>query len=289
MGLLSRLFSHINSGISSRNYYSSMNQALYRINDEYTMLHYPFYRTDSDSFLEAQENLTDYCMSLLPSVESKVLLEVGCGNGIQAMYILRKYNPQLIRAIDLNTGNIDIARNEAEKNGIKSIIFRVDDAHDLSTVEDNSVDFVINIESAFHYPDKSSFFRQANRVLKPGGTFLIADILTRKKKGNRLKDLWKKRMSYYHWPISNYKNELPRANFQMVSISDITLQVIRSYRNYRNWFREMKRNHFVEDLAMRLYYTIHIRVNMYLLRTSRQYCVFVGRKPALQPVPVSNG
>jgi ubiquinone/menaquinone biosynthesis C-methylase UbiE len=280
MGIFSRTFSHINSGVSTRDYYSSMNQALLRLNEEYTMLHYPYFGSESDSFLEAQANLTDYCMSVLPPVKGKVLLEVGCGNGVQAIYIFEKYAPGLIKAIDLNEGNIDIARSEAEKRGIDGIIFNVGDAHDLSTVESNSVDIVINIESAFHYPDKPAFIRQVYRVLKPGGTFVIADILTKGRKRNRLKDRWKRKMSYHHWPLNSYETELPLANFHDVHMSDITDQVIRSFSGYRKWLREMKRKHIIEDLVLKIYYTIHARINIYLLRTSRQYCVFVGSKPA---------
>ncbi len=243
------------------------------------MLHYPLYGSEKDTFLDAQANLTDYCMSLLPSVEGKTLLEVGCGNGVQAIYILEKYAPEFFKAIDLNQGNIDIAIKEAEAKGDKRLEFSVDDAHHLSTIEDNSVDFVIAIESAFHYPDKSSFIKQINRVLKPGGFFLIADILTTNSGGNSLKNSWKKKMSFFHWPMKTYKVELQSANFQSLSISDITPDVIRGFRSYRRWLRDMKKQHFLEDLILKLYYTVHVQVNIYLLKNRRQYCVFVGSKP----------
>ncbi len=278
MGIFSRISSHVNSGTSTGGYYSSMNQALFRLNEEYTMLHYPLYGSEGDSFMEAQANLTDYCMSLLPTVKGKVLLEVGCGNGVQAFHILENYAPGLIKAIDLNRGNIDIAREEAERKGVEQISFHVDDAHDLSTVEDSSVDAVINIESAFHYPDKPAFLRQVHRVLKPGGTIVIADILTRERRSDALLKRWKKKMSFYHWPMSSYETELPSANIHIVKVSDITPQVIRGFRSYRKWLRQMKRRHFMEDLLMKLYYTVHARLNIYLLRTSRKYCVFVGEK-----------
>ena len=279
MALRKRIKSHISSGVTSRDYYSSMNQALRRINEEYTMLHYPLYGSDKDSFMDAQENLTDYCMALLPSVEGKILLEIGCGNGIQALYIHKKYQPGQIRAIDLNHGNIEIARRQAERIGVDNVHFHVDDAHSLESIEDNSIDCVINIESAFHYPDKAAFLRQIHRVLKPGGNLVIADILTTNRRRYRLKDRWKKKMAYHHWPLANYESELPTARINIVSITDITREVIRGFMGYRRWLRQMKRKGFIEDLMMKLYYTIHIRINVYLLKYRRQYCVIVGEKP----------
>jgi ubiquinone/menaquinone biosynthesis C-methylase UbiE len=278
MGLFSRVNSHVNSGTSSGGYYHSMNQALFRINEEYTMLHYPLHGSDNDSFMKAQANLTDYCMSLVPDVKGKVLLEVGCGNGIQAFYIMEHYSPGMIKAIDLNSGNIEIARKEAASRGCKTIDFHVDDAHDLSSVEDNSVDVIINVESAFHYPDKPAFFRQAYRVLRPGGTIVIADILTKKGRSHPWKGRWKRKMSYYHWPMERYNRELPMAEIQILKVSDITPGVIRGFRNYRRWITEMERRRFLEDSLMKIYYTIHARLNIYLLRRTRQYCVFLGRK-----------
>jgi ubiquinone/menaquinone biosynthesis C-methylase UbiE len=279
MSIFSRLFSHVGSGTSTGNYYSSMNEALLKLNEEYTMLHYPFYRSEDDSFLDAQANLTDYCMSLLPSVSGKKVLEIGCGNGVQAIYLHRKYSPGHLNAIDLNQGNIDIARKEAGEKGIENLDFGIDDAQGLTTIEDNSVDVVINIESAFHYSDKPSFISHLYRVLKPGGSFLIADILTRSDKGNQVKDSWKKKMSYHHWPVARYINEFPLANFHKVSVSDITQDVIQGFSMYKSWLRDMKKRKFVDDLILKIYYTIHVRINMYLLRNRRQYCVFVGSKP----------
>ncbi|MFO7853595.1 MAG: class I SAM-dependent methyltransferase [Bacteroidota bacterium] len=257
-----------------------MNVALARLNKEYTMLHYPYHIKDGESFFDAQKNLTDYCMSKLPPVKGKNLLEIGCGNGIQANYIYRKFAPASFTAIDLNASNIEIARLEGRKQGYENINFLVDDAQDLKTIESNSMDYVINIESAFHYPDKPSFIREIERVLKPGGIYLIADVLSTPHRRSYLPRKWKSRMLLNHWTLNTYKEELPKANLKIYSMSDITEEVVQAFSNYRHWLRTMNKSHMIEDQLLKIYYTIHIKINIHLLKKRRQYCVIMGGKPA---------
>ena len=68
----------IRSGLSTDHYYEVMNNALKRVNnDDYTMLHYPLFINKSDTFLQAQENLTNHCISRLDSLENKTILNHG--------------------------------------------------------------------------------------------------------------------------------------------------------------------------------------------------------------------
>ncbi|MFO7935527.1 MAG: class I SAM-dependent methyltransferase [Bacteroidales bacterium] len=258
-----------------------MNQALSRLNDEYTMLHYPYFLNEGESFHTSQKNLTDYCISRLPSLEGKHVLEVGCGNGLQAIYMMNKYSPASITAIDLNASNIAIAKGEAAGSGLKNIEFKVGDAQNLVEIKDHSIDYVINIESAFHYPDKPAFIKEISRVLKPGGYFLIADILTIPVNRNALKKFWKRRMHFNHWTKRNYEIELSRTNLHLESFSDITDQTIQGFRGYRDWMRNMKRKAFLGDLFLKLFYIINVRLTIMLLRKRRLYAVFSGRKAGL--------
>jgi len=268
----------LKSGFTTGNYYKSMNHALLRLNDEYTMLHYPYYMNEGESFHTSQKNLTDYCMSCLPALEGKQVLEVGCGNGLQAIYILQEYSPAFIMAIDLNPSNIEIARSQAEKSGLGNIEFKIGDAQNLVEVKDHSVDCVINIESAFHYPDKPAFLKEISRVLRPGGCFLIADILTIPLNRDTLRQFWKRKMHLHHWSKRNYEIELARTNLHLESFSDITNNTIKGFRGYRNWMRDMKKRDFVGDLLLKLFYIINVRLNIMLLRKRRLYAVFTGRK-----------
>lgn len=268
----------LRSGMDSEKYYVSMNSALKRLNNEYTMLHYPFHVNETDSFLQAQTNLTDYCLSHLEPAEGKDVLEIGCGNGVQTKYIQEKIRPRKITGIDLNESNIEIANREKTRRGLTDIHFEIDDAQNMRNIKDDSYDVVLNIESAFHYPDKSSFIREVSRTLKPGGHFVIADILTRRESTKR-RNLWKRKMVLHHWPLKNYQRGFEEASLEISHQQDITPHVIKGFQNYRRWLREMKRSGFLSDFAFGVFYAINALLNIRLLKTRRQYVVFIGTKP----------
>jgi len=273
---ISKLFS---AGTSFSNYYHNLNQALKRANNEYTMLHFPYYVNENDSFLQSQMNLTDYCASKLNSLEGKSVLEIGCGNGIQAIYIKEKYNPGQMTGIDLEKGNVEIANSEKERRQLENIFFFVSDAQNMTVIESQSVDAVINIESAMHYPDKAMFLREIYRVLKPGASFLIADLLTTKNKGTGVRRFWKKRMSLNHWHKHQYDSGISEANLVLTHNEEITHNVIKGFKSHRRWIRQMNKGSLLSDLVFKLFYIILINWIIFLLRYRRQYYIFVGKKP----------
>ena len=279
MNSISQLVGFFRSGISFQQYYKNMNSALRKLNDEYTMLHFPLYVSDEDSFLQSQKNLTDYCIKRLGSLTDKTILEIGCGNGVQAKYVQEKFNPKNVTGIDLDEGNISIANSEKERRQLRNINFFVNDAQNITAIKDNSIDVVINIESAFHYPDKSAFLNEIFRVLKPGGLFLIADILTTKNKGVGIRRTWKRRMILHHWNKKLYEEAIPGANLQLSHSEDITRRVIKGFRPYRRWIRQIKKDHAFNDMMLKLYYRINVYWTIFLLRYRRQYYVYVGTKP----------
>jgi SAM-dependent methyltransferase len=279
LNTLFQVFRLIGSGASSGGYYEVMNQALKRLSGDYTMLHYPYFKKKGESFYTSQVNLTEFCLSKLTDIQNKKVLEIGCGNGIQAAYIAEKYKPEKIIAVDLNEKNIEIARTENLKNRELPLSFLIDDAQNLKNIPENSIDAVVNIESAFHYPEKNRFLKEIARVLKPGGEFLIADILTTDKTPPRIKKFWKKKMVLHHWHLDKYLAGFENSGLIIKTKTDITEKVIRGFRNYPYWLKNLKKGGFFNDLVFRLFYWINIRLNIYLLKKHRQYYVFAGIKP----------
>jgi ubiquinone/menaquinone biosynthesis C-methylase UbiE len=279
MNFLQKIFKLSGTGFTNKQYYESMNLALKRLNNEYTMLHYPFYVNESDSFVQTQKNLTDHCISLLNPLENKRVLEIGCGNGVQAIYICTKYHPLSITGIDLNNSNIEIANSERERINIENVSFHIDDAQNLKHIPSDSVDVVLNIESAFHYPDKTAFIKEIHRVLKPGGEFLVADLLSSWTKLERnVRTLGVQRVTHF-WDQNRYDDEFLKSGLVINYREDITNQVSKGWDLYHKWMPKIRMKQFFQDVAYRIFYVINIRMNNYYLRHGQKYFVFVGQKP----------
>lgn len=280
MNLFKKIVKLSGTGFTNGQYYESMNMALKRLNNEHTMLHYPLYVKETDSFMQAQKNLTDYCISLLRPIKNKEILEIGCGNGIQALYINSCHKPSSITGIDLNKANIDIANIEKEIANASNVRFFVDDAQKLQSIESESIDVLLNIESAFHYPDKVSFISEIHRVLKPGGQFLIADIISTRQKREGIMKIWGRPMVHHFWNQKRYNQEFSNSELIIDHSEDISHQVRKGWSIYRNWLPEIKMDCFFQNVAFRIFYIMNARINIYFLNKRQQYLIFVGTKPS---------
>ena len=102
MNLFDQIVDLVKTGTSASHFYRNMNDSLKRLYGEYTMLHYPMGGDEEHSFVRGQKNLTDFCVGCLGDIGGLDLLEVGCGNGVQAKYILEKFMPASVTGIDLD-------------------------------------------------------------------------------------------------------------------------------------------------------------------------------------------
>jgi ubiquinone/menaquinone biosynthesis C-methylase UbiE len=133
---------------------------------------------------------------------------------------------------------------------------------------------------AFHYPDKPAFLKEVYRVLKPGGQYLIADILTTRIKREGVMKLWGKSMVYHFWNKKRYEAEFLKSELVNNYSEDITQRVKKGWSIYRKWIPKIERRLFLQNAAYKLFYIINARINMYFLRNRQQYVIFVGSKPA---------
>jgi ubiquinone/menaquinone biosynthesis C-methylase UbiE len=258
---------------SFRNYYRSMNEIMDTAFGKVHMLHYPLYYRDTETLEERQNNLLDHCLSYVGSLKGKNLLEVGCGNGMNCHYIDLRYGARNIIGIDLNNENLDIARRQNEHSRIR---FIQDDAQELTHIPDHSIDVIICIESAFHYPDKNAFFKQIDRVLRSDGVFLIMDIVRSPGDSGRSLWFWKKNKRLFHASEEEYHRCSRANNLKFKYIENITDRIIRGYDGHLSWIKRGNMN-LVNYLLVKLFTLLQVRLNVAQLRSHKQYMLFYGR------------
>ena len=103
------------------------------------------------------------------------MLEVGCGPGWGLDLISRLEEESSFVGLDLSPKAIEFASKRSANS--KRLKFVQGDAESLPFT-DAEFDVVLNIESSHNYPHPERFFAEAVRVLKPGGYFVHADMMT---------------------------------------------------------------------------------------------------------------
>jgi ubiquinone/menaquinone biosynthesis C-methylase UbiE len=270
----------VKGGLSLTNYHKIMNDLYEEVLGEHFMVHFPYYGARNDTLIDCQINLTEACLRRFPELKGKRVLEVGCGNGVQAIYTLIHYGPDWVTGLDFNGDNVRLGTRIAAEKGLSNIDFVEADAQSMDAIPDASYDCILNVESAFHYPDKNAFFREMNRVLKPGGTFVIADILMKPNRRNVLLRWWERRMSQNYWPLDRYKRRLAAAGLVVTEEEDITEPVLRGFATHRRWFRQYKFRGLIRRLLIMTFAKLQVFRHVHYLRKINTYNIFVGHRPA---------
>jgi arsenite methyltransferase len=164
----------------------------------------------------------------------EIVLDLGSGGGIDVLLSAKRVG-QTGKAygLDMTDEMLALANENKRKAGVDNVEFLKGEIEHIP-LPDNSVDIVISNCVINLSADKDSVLREAFRVLKPGGRFVVSDVVTR---GEILPEI---RQSVLLWvgcvagamEESEYRSKLAAAGFEQIELEPTRIYRVEDAREF---------------------------------------------------------
>ncbi len=197
-------------------------------------LHFGFYdekaTTHDTALIRANEVLAEWS----GIKEGSRVIDAGCGLG-QSSAWLAQHHKCKVTGITIAPNQVEAATKRIKLAGIENADFKEANYLEMP-FEDNSADAIWAVESVCYSSDKSAFYKEAFRVLKPGGKIVMAEYIRCKRplsveKEKLFKDV------FGAWAIEDidtveeHKAHSVSAGFEDFRFNDVSKNMMVSYRN----------------------------------------------------------
>jgi SAM-dependent methyltransferase len=116
------------------------------------------------------KSMAEALLRLMPPME---IADLGAGDG--SFSLLLAQNAKKVIAVDSSAKMIEFAREQAQRNRVKNVDYRLGDMEELP-IDDGSVDLVFFSQSLHHALHPHRALCEAARILRSGGRIAVLDL-----------------------------------------------------------------------------------------------------------------
>lgn len=158
----------------------------------------------------ACHRMVDELAAVVPE-DARSIVDVGCGLGATTRRLATRFPRARVIGGNISLWQLATARARGVRDAAVMDAVRL-------PIASGAADAVVSVEAAQHFDTRADFFAEARRVLRPGGTIAVADMLfTTKAIGD-----WMLPSRNTAVTTSDYANVLGEAGFGNVVVRDIT-------------------------------------------------------------------
>jgi tocopherol O-methyltransferase len=146
------------------------------LNKDNLAVHFGYTDDSTRSHTDALKNMNRVLADRVQIQPGERVLDAGCGVGGSSLWLATERGAEVV-GITLAARQAAMARSNALRRGVTDRVqFQVAD-FTATPFPDASFDVVWAVESMCHAPRKAAFYREAARLLRPGGRVVVADFV----------------------------------------------------------------------------------------------------------------
>ncbi len=169
-----------------------------------------YWANGADTPERASEALTDRMIARLPD-DLEVVADIGCGLGATTRRLAELRPHSKVLAVNFSQAQLDAC-------GLRCPAATLVRADAVSTgLPTSTLSAILSIEAALHFNTRKAFFRESYRLLKPGGTLALTDVLFAEE---GWPGSWTVPVANYLPNVAGYTAALIEANFEEIQIED---------------------------------------------------------------------